>query len=366
MQKFKRNGWFTLLIFIFLGVNKGWAQNPALANQKGEHLVQKGDTYYGLSRLYQVPVDSLQRWNGTELKAGTTIRVKSLAAVAATEKVKSSPESLKTEKPVLPANVPAPSQTEATSQVNKAETTVLPDKAAQRVMVIPFDPALYFSDADNDIAWQSDMPKQKVRYAFRTQLNASLTAPGFETINMLQGSMPNEEELSRIYKAVTYSYQDITYSNFNPVPPPKEKGLKAWLKNTKSKVGLPAPETPVAVADDERKYYGVQLTDSAFFAALHQQYQSDYYLFVNQFEIFTDYTNCIDRTTQNFVRNFRVHYSIFDAKGEIIAGNKVLIPYVSNVNDINKIIKENLPKIANRILADLPRPQPVVEQSVAN
>jgi murein DD-endopeptidase MepM/ murein hydrolase activator NlpD len=319
----------------------------------GFHLVKEGDTYYRLARLYQVPVDSLQRWNGSELKIGTTIRVKpaNAANLAAKETtppaipVKSSEAS-----PTTPATTPRNDQPVQSAPVIGA---------GQRVLVIPFDPALYFSDADNDIAWQSKIQKQKIRYVFRARLNALLETPGYQSINLLKNAQPDStNELDRIYKSVAYSYQDVKSSNFQPVAPPKEKGLKAWVKNTKEKVGLGASAEPLGIAQDETKYYGVKVIDPNFLATFNNTYGADYYLFINQFEIFTDYSNCIDRTTKNFVRNFRVHYTILDTKGELLAGNKILIPYVSNVNDINKIVRENLSKMSGRIMADLPRPEP--------
>lgn len=107
----------------------------------------------------------------------------------------------------------------------------------------------------------------------------------------------------------------------------------------------------------EKKYYGVSVKNPDFYNYFNNRYHPDYYLFINQFEISTDYTNCLDRTTQDFTRHFVVHYTLLDALGEVIVGNKVKIPYVSHVNDIDKIGRENLGKITNRILADLPQPQ---------
>lgn len=327
----------------------GLAQTAPEAVGPGLHLVQKGDTYYGLSRLYQVPVDSLQRWNGADLKLGATIRVK--PAASANLAAKEKPE------PAHPVTNPAVNSS-AVSLNNSSQKPTGIISAGNRVLIIPFDPALYFSDADNDISWQSKVPKQKVRYIFRARLNALLEAPGYQSINLLNNTLPDStDELQRIYKSLTYSYQDVKSANFHPVTPPKEKGLKAWVKNTKGKVSLGAPAGPQGVAQDETKYYGVKVTDPQFYTAQSSRYGADYLLFINQFEIFTDYSNCLDRTTQNFLRNFRVHYTIMDAKGEVLAGNKILIPYESNVNDINKIGQENLGKMASRIMADLPRPE---------
>ncbi|GEO07230.1 hypothetical protein AAE02nite_48940 [Adhaeribacter aerolatus] len=324
------------------------------------HQVQQGDTYYRLSRLYKVPVDSLQRWNGPDLKMGTTIRVKpEEVSAAATEEIPAPP-------PPVPVHKSTAAQTSVTTKSNPvaAPATI---SSGNRVVVVPFDPALYFSDADNDIAWQSKIQKQKVRYVFQARLNALLQAPGYQSINLVNNPVADSVgELNSIQKYLSYSYQDIKTSGLQPIAPPKEKGLKAWVKNTKEKVGLGATTKALGVAHDETKYYGVTISDPNFFTTYNSRTGASYYLFINQFEIFTDYTNCIDRTTKNFVRNFRVHYTIYNAQGELVAGNKILIPYESNVNDINKIARENLGKMASRIMADLPRPDATYTSEVRN
>lgn len=340
------------------------------ADRKDQYVVQPGDTYYRLSRIYRVPVDSLIKWNGERLPVGKTIRVMAgdfppaphLPVTGAREAPAPAADSSKsavivTEQPGVEFEKPAST---TMTRYEESERPVVAKNEAQRVMVIPFDPYLYFSDADNDISRQSRIPSQNVRYVFRSRLNAFLDPKGFQSINLLGGVRRDSiDELSKIYKSLAYSYQDITWSRFNPLPAnqkPLATGPKAWFKRQKEKIGITPPVEEV-IAGEGKKYYGVKVKNPDFYTYFNTHYNVDYYLFINQFEIHTDYTNCIDRVTQNFVREFLVHYTIFDAKGELIAGNKVKIPYVSNVNDLEKIVRDNLNKMAQRILSDLPQPQ---------
>jgi LysM repeat protein len=391
----------SLLILFLLRLSPAWAGaweacNDSVPQQvapQGYHVVEKGDTHYGLSRRYQVPVDSLKRWNGETLKLGTTVRV-SFTAGQQTATAKPAPSQPAAAKPPVAATAkppvrvtPAPSPGAANSLTPKvvtktaqpaakapmaASTTRSPhpgpaefapaNKEAQRVLVIPFDPYLYFSDADNDIALHSDIPKQNVRYIFRTRLNAFMDPKGFESINLLGGAFrEGQSELDRIYKSVTYAYQPITYPKYNPLPATEKTGNAAvtWIQKQKEKLTAPpAPEVAgnTSAAKDPGKYYGVNVKDPDLYRYFNQHYAIDYYLFINQFEIHTDYTNCLDRTKNDFVREFLVHYTIYDKQGTLLAGNKVRVPYVSHVNDIEQIVRDNLHKMAQRILADLPRP----------
>jgi LysM repeat protein len=399
-----------MLIVILWGLPLAWVHaqtappNPdpqqvsKPAPPKGYHVVEKGDTYYGLSRRYQVPVDTLKRWNGESLKQGTRVRVSFTAGGQGAKAAASKPQpaavkpqttagkqqaptgqvptkAIVATKPAAPkaAAKPAAGMKTARPQPLAASTTRSPfsgpaefspaNKEAQRVLVIPFDPYLYFSDADNDIAWHSSIPKQNVRYIFRTRLNAFVDPKGFESINLLGGAFrENQSELDRIYKSVTYSYQPVSLSKANPLPVTEKTGNVAvsWIQKQKEKFSAaPSPEATgnSSVARDPSKYYGVKVKDPDLYRYFNQHYAVDYYLFINQFEIHTDFTNCLDRTKNDFVREFLVHYTIFDNQGTRIAGNRVKVPYVSHVNDIEQIVRDNLNKMAQRILADLPQPQ---------
>jgi len=177
-------------------------------------------------------------------------------------------------------------------------------------------------------------------------------------------------ELDKIYKSVNYSYQDIAYSKYNPAPVVEKpvKSATSWLQKQKNKLIKPVePEAAgnTSVAKDPNKYWSVKVKDPEFYTYYNQNYAVDYYLFINQFEISTDYSSCLDRTKNDFVREFLVHYTIYDNQGQLIAGNKVRVPYVSHVNDIEKIVRDNLSRMADRILADLPRPGNINNQTTS-
>lgn len=338
----------------------------------GQHLVQPGDTYYRLAKIYQVPVDSLVKWNGANLLTGKTIRVGAHLPVANPDSGKKEEHAINatpkvTVNPAVVADKPA-STTMSRSEDPDKYTPAHASQHTQRVLVIPFDPYLYFSDADHDIGLQSRIPPQNVRYIFRARLNAFLDPKGFTSINLLNTSFPDStNQLRTIYQSLAYSYQDIAYSRFNPLPAkPKTlaTGPKAWFQRQKEKLGLTQSEEK-GVAEKGGKYYGVKVKNPSFYSYFNQQYHVDYYLFVNQFEIHTDYTNCIDRVTQNFERELVVHYTIYTAQGELVAGNKINIPYVSNINDVDTIVRDNLNKMAQRILADLPQPEYITSSKAA-
>ena len=356
------------------------------------YLVQQGDTYYSLSRRFGIPLDSLQKWNGTQLQMGQKLYLTRAAARAKT--TAAAPSSTPAKKPVgtpaaaskpatASAAAPAPAVRSAASvapktssaaattgparvnESNSAAASKLPtleSKAKQRILVVPFDPYLYFSDADDEIARQSKIPRQNVRHVFRNRLNALMAPEGYETINLLGGVYRDSvSELSTLYKSLSYGYQDNKQSRYNHQPVVKAKEREnalEWVKRQKEKVNIKGGQpATVPVAQDENKHFGVKVKDPKFFTHFNNQYGIDYYVFINQFEVKTNYENCLDRASWNYERDFLVHYSIYDSKGELVSGNKVKVPYQSNMNDVQRIVSDNMPNMAQRVLADLPAAQ---------
>lgn len=372
------------------------------------YLVQQGDTYYSLSRRFGIPLDSLQKWNGTQLQMGQKLYLtrKGAKAALASKAPAQAPKQAAavTTAPPATASKPAtatathtpataskpattaaaPSQTSRpaatppktgpavstgttarTTQSTSATASKLPtleSKEKQRILVVPFDPYLYFSDADDEIARHSKIPRQNVRHVFRGRLNALLAPEGYETINLLGGVYRDSvSELSTLYKSLSYGYQDNKQSRFNHQPVVKAKERENaldWVKRQKEKVNIKGGQpATVPVAQDANKHFGVKVKDPKFFSHFNGQYGIDYYVFINQFEVKTNYENCLDRATWNYERDFLVHYSIYDSKGELVSGNKVKVPYQSNMNDVQRIVSDNMPNMARRVLADLPAGQ---------
>ena len=357
------------------------------------YLVQQGDTYYSLSRRFGIPLDSLQKWNGTQLQMGQKLyltrkgaKTKTTAAAPSSTPAKkpvstpaaaSKPATASTAAPapvVRPAAAPAATKSNSatattgpahTNESNSAAASKLPtleSKAKQRILVVPFDPYLYFSDADDEIARHSKIPRQNVRHVFRNRLNALMAPEGYETINLLGGVYRDSvSELSTLYKSLNYGYQDNKQSRYNHQPVVKAKEREnalEWVKRQKEKVNIKGGQpATVPVAQDENKHFGVKVKDPNFFTHFNNQYGIDYYVFINQFEVKTNYENCLDRASWNYERDFLVHYSIYDSKGELVSGNKVKVPYHSNMNDVQRIVSDNMPNMARRVLADLPAAQ---------
>lgn len=368
------------------------------------HKVQPGETYYGLAKKYNTSVNDLMKFNNIELKAGQEIIVGYKNQVKTTSVDTAKTISQNTVKPVedkkpVTENKPVAKTPNTTTNTNTAtnnnttnantnldpkvntKNNVTPDNtklapdaqkamemypfdaSRQQVMVIPFDPYLYFSDADDEIAAKSNMHRTKVRQVFRKRLNALIDPPAYETIHLLGGKAKDSlSDLNKIYGMVTYNYQQSLVSPYYQEEQQKQevevKKNKNWLEKQKQKLsGSTTPsDSKYDIPTDHGSYFGVVIKNPEFFNYFNTKYSVDYYIFISQFEVKTNYENCLDRAALNYERTFTTHFSIFDASGKQIAGNKFKTHYNSNSNYIYSIVSDNMDKVAKRILQELPPP----------
>ena len=145
------------------------------------HEVQPGETLYSISRKYNVGIGEILKWNGMELKAGQKIVVGSsttpqVASAKPVDSVKENSEPVKEEPKGTTISTVSSASVAPNEEVKEPVEVVIPtesvktynyDPSLRQIMIIPFDPHLYFSDADDAIAEVSNIPRVKVREVFR-------------------------------------------------------------------------------------------------------------------------------------------------------------------------------------------------------
>jgi LysM repeat protein len=313
------------------------------------HTIKQGETYATLAQKYNLSVDELLKINKVEPKVGQKIiindKIKAKSNGSSTQpQVRSEPK-----QNIIPEKTSE--KTIAETPENEPIVAIDYENKKKNLLVIPFDPYLYFSDADDEIASVSKMQRTKVRQAFRRRLNALLEPKGYETIHLLGGKAKDSiTDLNKIYSSVNYSYQDLL---INPNKRVDNEADKTASKGKKEIVNL-GDNSRAAQAQDAKKYFGVRINNPDFFTFFNNKYRIDYYLFINQFEVKTNFENCLDRATMNYERGFTIHYSIFDKNGKQIAGNRIYIDYNSNTNSISKILADNMQRAADKIMGELP------------
>jgi hypothetical protein len=227
-----------------------------------------------------------------------------------------------------------------------------------KVMIIPFDPDMYFNDSDQMLAEYNKKSIKDIRTMFRYGFNVNLNAKimsEYDTKPLLTDSTKGAmDDLYAIYKGISYfkdksipqpgtqsqSGQPVTKTSFIKKRQTGNDQLKSKLTET-DKDGL-------------HTYMNVKIFDVKMLEFLQQKYGCDMFVFINQFNMVTNYATCLDRSTNTFEREIGIHYSVFDVTGKQLAGDVAIVKFPSNSNDIMTIMKENFPIISQHLTQNLP------------
>ncbi len=222
-------------------------------------------------------------------------------------------------------------------------TTFMADSAIKKdstraisFLVVPFNTAMYFSDADKDISEFSQLPAEKVKDRFNGSLEAMIDEEFglyYKTVRLSkQGN--SDSTLDLIYGSITYKPEDVKEEK-----PEQENNPLKKLSARKDKKPTSEKKSYMNISGDKR-----------LFQHLAASYGTDYFIFINQFEIKTDYENCIDLQMRKYYRELNVHYSVFSKNGEWINGGIITVPYHSNENKIEVIIQDNFSVLTQTLL----------------
>ncbi len=234
------------------------------------------------------------------------------------------------------------------------------------VMIIPFDPNMYFSDADDQLAKYNGKSIKEVRTLFRYGININVNAKIlslYQTRPLLTDTAKRAvEDLYAIYKGISY-FKDKSM-------PLSEAEEKAYATEEKKKISVAGKslESEGQMASSlkqpvvRHEYMNVKIHDKRMLLYLKEKYGTDVFVFLNQFDLVTNFEHCLDRATNTFERDIKVHFSILDYTGKQLAGDVAIVHFPSNSNDITEIMRDNFPVIADYIAGKVQRDMSPVKE----
>lgn len=241
------------------------------------------------------------------------------------------------------------------------------------VMVIPFDPDMYFCDSDEQLSQYNKLTIKEVRQQFRYGLNMNLNArilSAHSTKTMLTDTTADlAKDLYAIYKGISYyadkSMASSSVTGEDPQPSGGKGVGKVFKKTTNNDGQGNASNTKPTSKTEARNYMNVKIHNPAMLQYLHDKYGTEVFLFINQFNLVTNYEHCLDRANNVFQREVMIHFSVFDYTGKQIAGDVAIVNLPSNNNNLDLIIKEKFPVIADYIKGQLPHNSTIGNDAVA-
>ncbi len=228
---------------------------------------------------------------------------------------------------------------------------------APKVMIIPFDPDMYFSDSDQALSEYNKLTIKEVRQQFRYGLNMNLNArvmSAYGTKTMLTDTTADvAKDLYAIYKGISY-FSDKSLPSTTPLTAEAPSNSTNNSNKGGGKLGKKTNNDNTRTKEEARNFINVKIHNPAMLQYLHDKYGTEVFLFINQFNLVTNFEHCLDRANNVFQREVMIHFSVFDYTGKQIAGDVAIVNLPSNNNNLDQIIKEKFPVISDYIQGKLP------------
>lgn len=245
-------------------------------------------------------------------------------------------------------------------ETTTGEAVDVASSTKNNVLLIPFEPKMYFSDIDRDLSQKSDLNFHEIKAKFRAELDKNIFIALKEFYNPLSFYTITQDEamkeLGYIYNSIGYKYEII-----QPEVVEKENAAKKLLKKVKKKE--PEPQEAkiqngeiISQVDNREKYMKTIVSNEKLLPNLNQQHQAQYYVFINQLDIKKSADDQYKAAEEQYKREIKVHYTIIDANGKEVSSGAIISRFNSSENDIDKIIKIHFPLIAEKIVSKIAAP----------
>lgn len=221
------------------------------------------------------------------------------------------------------------------------------DKTPVSLLLIPYQPEFYLSDAERDIMKESRRTPDEYRAFFRQSLDLKLAAAleGLGTVHSIlqDSSASGRGELARFYGTTGYSYAD-------PVGPRIADQKEIRKKEKASPLFSNQQTAPQSITTrGDSRFLQAEVSDTALLARWAARYRSSYIIAINQLEIKTNYNNCIDLAHKIYRREVLVHYSILTPAGKQVRGNYLMEFLPADSNRDNDLVERVFPLIAKQL-----------------
>jgi hypothetical protein len=215
--------------------------------------------------------------------------------------------------------------------------------AANKVMLIPFEPRLYLGEIDMSIYNETKLTAKEIKYKFRDGLNEQLykafTAAHYNTLDLMEDTVRYKKDIEGIYQYLSYDFQKIPNQD-NYQAPKKEKNQK---KIEKGQLNV---ET-----NDQARFMNAKITSPKLVPLLYGKYKTNLFVFINQLDIRA--SGSPDPTLQNGAssnRRITVHYTVYTLDAREINSGVAEEEFESTLNNPKKIIDRHFSKIATTIV----------------
>lgn len=237
----------------------------------------------------------------------------------------------------------------------------------KRVLVVPFDERIYFNDATAEIAKRDGLTHDEIMEYFRYQLNLQLVnslIDSCEVVDLFKDNTREDEaDISGLYTTMSYELRlaefELDTENMGALAKKRAEKLEEARRKQReedmknARPGIQNGELVGRKQQTDDMYLHIIIGQPEVLKEIASRRKVDYFLFINQFDIKTDYRDPYISGQRNVQRLMRVHFSIYNSNGEFVSGNyaSTKVPYYEDSKE--RIVNLYFPEIMRQILKKL-------------
>ena len=245
-----------------------------------------------------------------------------------------------------------------------SQTKLQPNKILafkpKKVLIVPFFPYMYLVDDEFRFAKANNKTHKQILNYFRQSLdNEIITIIGdsIKCISLLNSTTQNSEDyLTAIYQLARYDYISPMQMRFPKNKTKfyiKPKDIKQYEKHN-SRKAIKNGQIESKVVDRNQQLFNINFADKKILQKTSQHFGNDYFLFINQFEIRSDYSNPYSSGSGTYPRTIKIHYSIYDSQGNFIFGSFAQTKLPPTENYLKNISEKYFPVIIKKMYQNSP------------
>lgn len=230
------------------------------------------------------------------------------------------------------------------------------DLNRQSLLIVPFEGKMFRTDINKQLAETNQLSSEEIIERFSAAIDQSILYTFQERCDVSSFYLVEDEEIEG---DLAYVYDNL-YLEYELVSKTEEKSQAEKLKekfkkkqNDKYDRGSLQNGQVVTKRDDRDRYMKAVVEDNKMLDSMHYKFSNKFFLFVNQLDITNDYSDIIAVQQGTYDRIITLHYTLYHKDGQILTTGISKTSFPSNQNDINQIIKNNFPILAQYIFDDL-------------
>ncbi len=214
--------------------------------------------------------------------------------------------------------------------------------ATHKVMLIPFEPKLYFSEIDRSVNKETGMNAREIKHRFRDGINEQLykafKAGKYNVVDLMDDTAKYKKDVEGIYQFLSYQYQMIPDQEHYKAPE-KEKEEK------KIKKGQLVVET-----NSDKRFMNARVTNPKMVPGLSAKFKTDVFVFINELDI--KGTDAAPGQSMGLEGNriITVHYTVYTLDAREINSGIAESTLPPDVNNPKKIVDKYFQSIAATIV----------------